>query len=207
MLRELEKHGLLLETDPKLPSLVAIVAGGPVRGSWWGHPLGHTIFAIGESLFDSHKRDVLLAKLVSGKATWIHRSLWPAFLAVASSRGAWQTDGLTPGARELLARVDAEGEVRASGSIARELEVRLLARGEQAHTASGRHAKVLEAWPRWAERFRVTALASSESGRRILEERLADLNARFDGGGRFPWQARRIRERRGPVSGPGKRSG
>jgi hypothetical protein len=197
VLRELERHGLLLETDPKLPSLVSIVAGGPVRGSWWGHPLGHSIFAIGETLFDSHRRDVLLAKLVSGKATWIHRSLWPAFLAVASSRAGWQTDRLTSGARALLARVDADGEVRASGAIARELEVRLLARGEQEHTASGRHAKILEAWPRWAQRLRVSALMSAEAGQKALEERLADLNTRFDGRGRLPWQARRTPEVRG----------
>ena len=205
MLRELEKHGLLLETDPKLPSLVGIVAGGPVRGSWWGHPLGHTIFAIGETLFDSHRRDVLLAKLVSGKTTWIHRSLWPAFLAVASSRAAWQTERLTSGARALLERVDAEGEVRASGTIARELEVRLLARGEQEHTASGRHAKILEAWPRWAQRLRVSALASAEAGQRALEERVAELNTRFEGRGRLPWQAPPARKPRG--TGRGKPSG
>jgi hypothetical protein len=194
--REIEKHGLLLETDPKLPSLVGIVAGGPVRGSWWGHPLGHTIFATSEALFDDSKRDVLLAKLVSGKATWIHRSLWPAFLAAALSRESWQVEGLPPAAKTLLARVEAEGEVRATGAVARELETRLLARGEQAHTESGRHAKVLEAWPRWAQRMRVSALASPEAGRRALEERLADLNARFDGRGRLPWQKTRSPGRR-----------
>jgi len=63
VLRELERHGVLLETDARLPSLVALVAGGPVRGSWWGHPLGHTIFATGEILHQN--RDVLLVKLIS----------------------------------------------------------------------------------------------------------------------------------------------
>ena len=29
--RELERDGLMLETDPKLPSLVALVAGGPIQ--------------------------------------------------------------------------------------------------------------------------------------------------------------------------------
>jgi hypothetical protein len=194
-LRELERHGLLLETDARLPSLVALVAGGPVRGSWWGHPLGHTIFATGEALF--HHRDVLLAKLVSGKATWIHRKLWPAVLAAAQSRGAWQTDGLSREASALLGEVDREGQVRASGAVARELEIRLLARGEQEHTASGRHAKVLESWPRWAARHRVSALSSADAGRRALEERLADLNERFEARGRLPWQrpagSRRVR--------------
>jgi hypothetical protein len=184
--RELERHGVLLETDAKLPSLVALVAGGPVRGSWWGHPLGHTIYATGEALL--HDPDALLAKLVSGKATWIHRRLWAALLAVALSREEWQTGGLSPDARELLDEVERAGEARATGAVARELETRLLARGEQAHTESGRHAKVLESWARWAARARVTPLPSAPEGRRQLEELLAGLNARYGGRGRLPWQ-------------------
>jgi hypothetical protein len=187
VLRELERHGLLLETDAKLPSLVALVAGGPVKGSWWGHPLGHTIFATGESLF-AH-RDVLLVKLVSGKATWVHRRLWPALLGVARAREPWQLEGLSTEARELLASIDRDGEARATGAVALGLETRLLARGEQAHTASGRHAKVLESWDRWAARMRpsVSPLAP-EAGRQELERVLEALNARHGGRGRLPWQ-------------------
>jgi len=188
VLRELERRGVLLETDGQLPSLVAHVAGGPVQGSWWGHPLGHTIFAIGEILFQNP--DVLLAKLISGKATWIHRRLWPPLLAVALSREAWQMEPLSREARILLGEVDRDGEARATGPLARELEVRLLARGEQAHTASGRHAKVLESWPRWAARLRVKPLVSAAEGRRQLEGVLEELNAQFDGRGRLPWQKR-----------------
>ena len=113
VLRELERRGVLLETDGQLPSLVAHVAGGPVQGSWWGHPLGHTIFAIGEILFQNP--DVLLAKLISGKATWIHRRLWPPLLAVALSREAWQMEPLSREARILLGEVDRDGEARATG--------------------------------------------------------------------------------------------
>jgi hypothetical protein len=186
VLRELDRHGLLLETDARLPSLVAIVAGGPVSGSWWGHPLGHTIFATGEALF--HNQDVLVAKLVSGKTTWIHRRLWPALLAAALSRETWQMEGLSAEARTLLGEVERDGQARASGAVARELETRLLARGEQSHTASGRHAKVLEAWPLWAQRVRVTPAPSAAEGRRQLETTLDALNARFEARGRLPWQ-------------------
>jgi hypothetical protein len=184
--RELESHGLLLETDPKLPSLVALVAGGPVRGSWWGHPLGHTIFVTGEALF-AH-RDVLHAKLVSGKATWIHRRLWPAVLSAALSREPWQVRGLSRDAEKLLEVVETEGQARASGPVARELETRLLARGEQAHTASGRHAKVLESWRRWAERLRVPVTGPSpEAARRELDGILASLNEKYGARGVLPW--------------------
>ncbi len=187
VLRELERHGVLLETDARLPSLVAHVAGGPVQGSWWGHPLGHTIFAIGEILLQN--RDVLLAKLISGKATWIHRRLWPALLAVALSREAWQMEPLSREARILLGEVDRDGEARAYGAPWRaSSRSRLLARGEQAHTASGRHAKVLESWPRWAARLGVKPLVSAAEGRRQLEGVLDALNTRFEGRGRLPWQ-------------------
>jgi len=185
--RELERCGLLLETDPKLPSLVALVAGGPVRGSWWGHPLGHTIFATGEALF-AHP-DVLLAKLVSGRATWIHRRLWPALYAVARSRQPWQTEGLSEEARALLASVDRVGQAHATGDIARELETRLLARGEQEHTASGRHAKVLESWDRWAAGVRpALPVIPAQAGRMELEGALSVLNERHGGRGRLPWE-------------------
>ncbi len=192
--RELEHWGLLLQTDPKLPSLVALVAGGPVRGSWWSHPLGHTIFATGEALF-AH-RDVLLAKLVSGKATWVHRRLWPAVLAAARSREPWQTEGLSAAARSLLDAIDREGQARAAGGVARELETRLLVRGEPEHTASGRHAKLLESWDRWIVRVRPSPpVVPSDAGRRELEEALAALNDRYGAFGRLPWQQppRRVR--------------
>ena len=38
--RELERIGLLLEHDKELPSVTLLVAGEPIRGSWWGHALG-----------------------------------------------------------------------------------------------------------------------------------------------------------------------
>src|SRR5581483_2271004 len=37
-LADLESRGLWLVSDPRLPSLATVVAGEPVRGSWWAHP-------------------------------------------------------------------------------------------------------------------------------------------------------------------------
>ncbi len=197
VVRELERHGLVLETDPKLPSLVAFVAGAPVRGSWWGHPLGHTIFAVGEALYEHP--DALRVKLISGKATWVHRRLWPALLAVARAREPWQLDGLSPEGRALLGRIEREGEVRAGGAAAREIETRLLARGSQVHATSGRHAKVLQAWGRWRKRGVDTLDTMTPGhGRGALETALETLNREHGGRGRFPWQppARRARRSR-----------
>src|SRR5262245_52881217 len=110
-LAALERRGLLLVTDARLPSLVALVAGAPVRGSWWSHPRGKAIFAAARALEDH--RDVALVKLVSGKSTFVHRRLFPALLSAASARSPWQTEGLTVPARRLWERVEDEGRLRA----------------------------------------------------------------------------------------------
>ena len=50
VLRALEGHGLLYLQDARRPSVATIVAGAPVKGSWWGHRAGHAIFAVCEAL-------------------------------------------------------------------------------------------------------------------------------------------------------------
>lgn len=79
-----ERHGVVLQAARgPVPSLAEAIAGGPIRGSWWGHPKGHEIFRVADSLSES--ADVLVCKLVEGKITYIHRRLWPAFVRLASS--------------------------------------------------------------------------------------------------------------------------
>jgi hypothetical protein len=184
-LAALERHGLLLLTDARLPSLVALVAGGPVKGSWWGHPAGGAVFTAASEL-DDHP-DVDAARLVSGKVTFVHRRLWPALLSAAGAREAWQTRGLDAAARRLLARVDDEGELRAGGAAGRALEQRLLVHAASVHTETGAHAKVLESWPRWARRRRARALRSAEEARGRLEDAVAALVAGTGGRGALPW--------------------
>ena len=40
VLAELKEYGLLLQIAARLPNVCALVAGEPVRGSWW-HPRSH----------------------------------------------------------------------------------------------------------------------------------------------------------------------
>ena len=70
--RELDRHGLLLVTDPVLPSVAGIVAREPVKGSWWSHPASLAIFAVLDRLDDAE--DTLLVKLVSGKQTFVAKT-------------------------------------------------------------------------------------------------------------------------------------
>jgi hypothetical protein len=187
-LAELRRHALLLVTDARLPSLVALVAGRPVRGSWWGHPKGKAIYAAAVELEDHP--DVMAVKLVSGKVTFVHRRLWPALLAVALSRERWQVCGLTAPARRLLDRVEKEGflgaeAVRSRRKEARLLEARLLVHARSVHTGSGAHATELESWRRWSARRRVKPAAG---GMKRLEDALEAMAAGSGGAGRLPWQ-------------------
>jgi hypothetical protein len=77
-----ERHGVvLLSARGPVPSLAEAIAGGPIRGSWWGHPKGQEIFRVSEAVCDSG--DILVCKLVGGKVTYVHRRLWPALVALS----------------------------------------------------------------------------------------------------------------------------
>jgi hypothetical protein len=188
LLEELTRRGLLLVQDKSLPNVVSIVTGEIVRGSWWGHPRSHEIFQRLTKL--GEHADVLFCKLISGKVTLIHRRLWPALLAVATSREPWQTAGLAPEARRLIKRVEKEGSVVASGKPVRELERRLLVYASEEHTETGAHRMVVETWPRWAERVGLTGEASlsAAEGKRRLEEAAEALGARDSA---LPWSGRK----------------
>jgi hypothetical protein len=78
----IRKHGVVLESARgPVPSLAALTAGEPVRGSWWSHPKSHEIFAVTRAVRDSE--DVLVCRLIDGKITFVHRRLWPALVRAA----------------------------------------------------------------------------------------------------------------------------
>jgi hypothetical protein len=78
-----ERHGIVLQAARgPLPNLTETIAGGPIRGSWWGHPKGKEIFRAVRAICASP--DVLVCKLVEGKITYVHRRLWPALIKLAS---------------------------------------------------------------------------------------------------------------------------
>lgn len=163
----LGQHGLLLKSDPKLPSVTTLIAGEPVRGSWWSHAAAAAILRALEELVGD--RDVLLLKLIAGKDTFVHRRFWPEIYAIATARECWQLEGLTTEGRRLLEELDQNGQIEASGVAAKQLELRLLAHGEQFHSEAGSHSKNLESWQHWAERVGLAGpqIAASEAKRTI----------------------------------------
>jgi hypothetical protein len=187
IIARLEEYGLLLKTDAKLPNVCSLVVGAPVRGSWWAHSRSHEIFQVLTEL--AAHPDVLVAKLVSGKDTFIHRTLWPAVVAIGSARQAWQIAGLDQESRALLVAVDAQDEVQATGKAALRLERSLLVQSRQVHTEAGSHAKILMSWKSWAKREHVRKAPVTQATE-SLEKLLDHLNRRYHGSGRLPWRGR-----------------
>jgi hypothetical protein len=166
----LAQHGLLMKADSKLPSVTTMIAGEPIRGSWWAHPQAHTIFFALRDL-ESHP-DLLLVKLVAGKDTLAHRKLWPEVVSIALAQEPWQTRNLPPDAAALLKKINISGEIESAGPAARLLESRLLVRGIQVHSHDGHHRKRLKTWQRWAARAgqSLDDLPASNQAKLTLEE-------------------------------------
>jgi len=183
LLVRLSEHGLLLQQDKRLASVIGVIVGGPLAGSWWSHPRGRHIFRCLEQLL-GHP-DVLLTRLIGGKVTYLHRKLWPAFLSVATAAEPWQRRRLSREGRQLLRRIETGPAVRASGRPAKELQERLLAYAEEVHTEAGRHEIVLLPWPSMRDRLgRLPRLTAAE-GRAQLEQAALAFGA---SGGSLPWR-------------------
>ena len=164
--RTVERDGLLLVHDQVLPSVTALIAGEPVPGSWWSHPMANLIYNALNTIEDQ----VASCKLVSKKVTLVAPRLWPDLVSVGSSKQPWQLQGLPGPAKILLDRVESSShpmmldspELTGSG---KRLEERLLVAGDEVHTDSGRHVKVLISWARWRKDHGVAGrLPSPESG-------------------------------------------
>jgi hypothetical protein len=76
------EHGMLLESARgPVPNVAEIVAGEPIKGSWWGHPAGHQIYAVLNEFADSP--DVIRFRLLAGRITLVHRRLWPSLVRLS----------------------------------------------------------------------------------------------------------------------------
>lgn len=78
-----ERHGVVLEAarHHTVPSIAAVIAGEPLRGSWWAHPRGREIFAITRALRVAPQ--LLVCRLVDDKITFVHERCWPALVRLA----------------------------------------------------------------------------------------------------------------------------
>lgn len=78
----ISQHGVVLEAaGGAAPSLACAIAGGAISGSWWSHPRAKEIFRVTRAVRAS--KQILVCRLISGKVTFVHRSLWPALVRSA----------------------------------------------------------------------------------------------------------------------------
>lgn len=143
-----------------LGQLAERIAGEPISGSWWGHPAGKEIYRVATALEEA-RDEVLVAKLVDGKVTFVHRALWPALARVVLDEG-WRKKaarGLTSDAAAVLRGVEASGRVdltqvpmgspKTIAAVKKQLEAGGLVISSSEHTDQGSHATVLTSWKRW----------------------------------------------------------
>jgi len=199
VVKEFKRLGILLESDQKLPSVAGLIAGGPTKGSWWGHPKGKLIWRTLKRF--TTREDVLTTRLVSRKVTFLHRTLWPEFIAIGTSKEWWQTEALSSGARSLLKLTEKDGEVRTdeippgrhgsrtTGDSALELERRLLVYGEDVHTPNGFHGKILRPWRGWVGFGGLDPnMPSVTEAKSKFEALVQGLNEETGGDARLPWK-------------------
>jgi hypothetical protein len=183
VLTALAHFGLLVKQDKRLPSAVTILAGEPLSTSWWSHPKSHLIFHVLSELADHP--DVLFTKLLFAKDTLVHRSLWPAFLTVATAGEPWQMDRLSAAARRLFRRtLQATTPVTSAGAPIKELVSRLLVQAAEVHTPGGRHQVAAVSWSSWAARVGAAPLGSLVQAREKLEAASRGLGAPLSA---LPW--------------------
>lgn len=87
------RRGVVLQSARgATPSLAELVAGAPIRGSWWGHPSNYEIFdAINRARSSSA---IVATRLVRGKVTLVHRRLWPSLVRLADRFDVGALDAL-----------------------------------------------------------------------------------------------------------------
>ncbi|MEZ0230698.1 MAG: hypothetical protein ACAI25_18900 [Planctomycetota bacterium] len=129
-------------------SFAEAVAGEPIKGSWWGHPKGKEIFNLANAL----EAECVFVKLIDGKETIVHESLYAALARVVTDEEwrAERIEKLSKDAKKLLREVEKSGAVRGAPAKARlELQRALLVHSAEEHTESGKHVTVLQPWAKW----------------------------------------------------------
>jgi hypothetical protein len=193
----LRRDGILLQHDAVLPSATSMIAGEPVEGSWWSHPLANEIY---DALQPLH-HEATSVKLIVGKVTLVHRRLWPELVAIGRARQRWQLDRLSPTSTKTFEAVRKRrraitvGEAipsydkKAQQAAVRDLERRLLIHSEEVHTEAGSHAKYLQTWAAFARVNGVPPpLPSASSARATFESIVADWPSPRSGH-LLPWGA------------------
>ncbi len=153
----IEKNKIILLQDKIFPNIVEQIIGKKISGSWWGEPLANPIYNGLQWLEDNHP--LLNIKLVSGKVTYVHESLFSALYSIVQEPRDWQLKKLHADDLKLLKLITKRGTVRSENptlvTIVKDakksfisLEKKLLVYSSEEHTDSGKHVKEYKSWGR-----------------------------------------------------------
>ena len=150
--------------------MTGLVAGEPVLGSWWSHPLAKTIYNSLVAIED----EVLTVKLVRKKDTLIARRLWPEFLAIANGRAPWHLRRLSVESLAVLDAIEsADGPMTVTTdqrAAAKALAERLLVHATDIHIDAGHHVKAYTSWRLWASDNAVVAASGAAAAADAFEQ-------------------------------------
>lgn len=204
--RKIEEYGLLLEADPDFPSIVGMVTGEKVKGSWWGHRKGNEIFSISRQIRDDD--DILLTKLISGKVTYVHKRLWNHLLTILIDKENWQVKNMSTNGENILKLIEEVGAIRADhleletrnqlsrkdlNKAINEIEKRLLIFSNEVHTEKGTHSKQLKSWNHFIKEkdLELTRNPSALSSKQTIDSIVVELNNKFNSKAKLPWWTQR----------------
>lgn len=151
----LEREKILLLQDKEFPSIVTGIIGKQVHGSWWGHPMANPIY--NGLMWLEHNRPILIVKLISGKVTYLHESLFSDIYSIVSKPRDWQLKNLKEDELTLLEYIVKREKITSDDpqliklfkdykKAITTLEKRLLLYSSEEHTDSGKHIKEFGIW-------------------------------------------------------------
>ncbi|MEK6775129.1 MAG: hypothetical protein AABY64_14405 [Bdellovibrionota bacterium] len=190
----LDKDKILLLQDKSFPNIISKIIGDKISGSWWGHPLANPIY--NGLVWLEHNRNVLIVKLLDGKVTYVHESLFSDFYSVVSKTRDWQLAKLKSDELSLLKYVSKKNKVLSDDSKLKELvedskkslaalEKKLLLYSSEEHTESGKHIKEFTTWKKskiFTKAFSDYELAKSKINR-VVDKLSEESGARV----KLPW--------------------
>jgi hypothetical protein len=190
----LEADKILLLQDKSFPNIVSKIVGGKIVGSWWGHPLANPIYnGLG---WLEHNRNVLVIKLLDGKVTYIHESLFSEIYSIVSETRNWQLKNLKPDDLKLFKYVSKKNKVPSDDPQLKNLvkdtkksfailENKLMLFCEEEHTESGKHIKIFMPWKK--SKIHCKNPTHYDLARNTVEKVIADLNKRSASKAKLPW--------------------
>lgn len=190
----LEQNKMLLLQDKGCPNIVSKIVGDKIKGSWWGHPLANPIYnGLG---WLEQNRNVLSLKLIDGKVTYVHESLFPALYSIVSEVRDWQLQKLKPDELKLLKYIlkrnqvlsdddKLKGLVEDPKKCLTNLEKKLLLYASEEHTESGKHVKIFMPWKK-SKIFNKIPV-DYETAKSQLDKVISKLNDESGSKAKAPW--------------------